>query len=110
MNLFEKISNKLYELDIEGLIKMGAPYNEYDNEAKKYVILVMDNVDINFKDVELIWLKSFLPTNSAPFDINFNSERKRFYYSNNKFAVKMLKLTEFLKQLSKELNHNDNTK
>ncbi|PIR34621.1 MAG: hypothetical protein COV36_00435 [Alphaproteobacteria bacterium CG11_big_fil_rev_8_21_14_0_20_44_7] len=61
---YEKIESLLTKEDIEGLIGLGAPQDEYENEAKKIyeAILELPDSDNNIKVSRIImdiWKQSF---------------------------------------------------
>ena len=65
MSEFEYIRSILVNLDPEGLLRMGAPTDEYDGEAKTIAYAIEQGIPITPQYVRDVWLCSF-GTSSAP--------------------------------------------
>lgn len=56
MKTVEQLTEYLAELDLIGLVKIGAPRDEYESEAKK--ILSIQKVKRDIIDTDIFWLFS----------------------------------------------------
>jgi hypothetical protein len=90
----EIIKKTLDALDIEGLLALGAPDDEYEQETYMYANYIVDNDNITFDEVRKLWAGQFMGS---------DDESIEKYYTNPKFMRSIDELTDVLTRLAEEL-------
>ena len=57
--IFDVVLKVLTKADLQGLIRMGAPEDEYESEAKLIAIELIGGADISAELIRRVWEKQF---------------------------------------------------
>jgi hypothetical protein len=90
----ELIKQTIDALDIEGLLKLGAPNDEYLGEVYMYANYAVDNDSINAKDVKRLWIERFTIV---------EDECSLKYYDLPHVQRGFVELTDTIKRVAEEL-------